>query len=1059
MDLFAQISSAAHDGDFGRNNRPEPSLPCVRAGNYRKGRVTWNGLRLAIETPQGQRRTGKANGEPWSVICQAHYGYIESTHGADGDPLDVFIGPWPESNIAYVVNQAKGDDSGFDEHKILLCFPDADSAITAYRNSYQQPRPTEMGVVTCSIDQLKWWLKYGNHAVPLTANQLPFDGTAAMNDVTWDSTANPVGMTVSALLYAMRRTDASDHLLLDAVTVDDVVEDSDGETVLDAIVVPLNRLERKLGQMQVIMRAAGKDVKPVALQITPPFKQKGTTNVAGIIEMSDGQSVTIYFHNPDATPNRLTPDDEMVSWKWMLNKKDVTIVVAPERGQELNPREVARRVMRMVEANSARFQAANTKRAERMAAINAGKAEIDAMQKELETLNAEIETLQVRVDQKRATPPAVLQRGGENGGLAEIRAVAFDPETRMREVRDAMGRLGWNVSPGSRDMTASIDGSMYGIKTETTDTSVRWLDTGSERVWENDPSLNADQMAAKIDSEFRGVIEAAKAAISRPAWMDVNPTTEEGYRIVQEAGEEALLYHQDQLDHFFSERYVAIRNALRVLGWADDGSRPMMSGPLKKGEYELVPKIQSVGPGRNVVGINYEIKGVPGYFMSDTLAHTPEQMAERINMGLPQAPSKDKDDPVVKAVDGEVVTMPSGDSFDVPPATFTGIKVVDSESDGSPAKVESQDGRFVWNVMAGDYIKDTVVGRSIYQMRYVGDAIGDSAPVPESVAGAVRAFFNAVDGARADAKRNAAISEPNLIKNPKYAGLSDEELKRLEAEYDKTHNEGGEGFNPYRDHLWIEGGNDPVVAEAVRLVREANGGIGKLVTSDYFTFDFEGDDMIFGDELRAKVESALGEKVKEVTLPGLDGQVSIVPESYQADSSSQPGGLRYKITKITDTKYAVGIGVNGDGGTAGAVLVQKNGRLKADYASGTSESRSLVDAAVKDVEAMLHREAEEMTALGFTSRADYEAHQRTLAASKALAAEQLAATARWNESIAYLQSVIDGTTDLSDPAVADKLTALYEAHNGTPTFDEMFAKAADAYQAFMVEAAKKVLGN
>lgn len=404
MDAFSLVSSAAHDGSFGKNGLPEPSLASLRAGNYRKGRVTLHGLRIAIETPQGERRTGKANGEPWSVICQAHYGYIEGTRGADGDELDVYVGPWPESQMAYVVNRAKDDDSGFDEHKLLLGFTDADSAITAYRNSYERGRAGDASVIPCSIDQLKWWIEFGNHAVPLTANQLPYDGTATMNEVLWDSTANPVGVSIPELLYAMRRNDSGDGLLLDSVTVADVLEASDGEAVLDALVLPLNRLERKLGQMQVIMRAAGKEVKPVAMQITPPFKQRGTTNVACIFEMSDGQTVSIFFHNPDATPNRLTPDDEMVSWKWMLNKKDVTIVVARERGQELNPREVARRVMRLVDANSARFKAANARRAERMQAIETAKAGIETKQAQLDELNAEIDRLEPLVEAKRNAP-------------------------------------------------------------------------------------------------------------------------------------------------------------------------------------------------------------------------------------------------------------------------------------------------------------------------------------------------------------------------------------------------------------------------------------------------------------------------------------------------------------------------------------------------------------------------------------------------------------------------------------------------------------------------------
>lgn len=388
MDLFAQVSSAAHEGAFGLNSRSEPSLAQLRAGNYAKGRVRLHGFRIAIETPQGQRRTGKSDGKPWSVICQAHYGYFEQVKGADGDELDVFIGPWPESLMAYVVNRESAPGQ-FDEHKVLLSFPDRASALNAYQNSYEPGKSGMGSVIACTLDQLRWWMKYGDLTRPLTVQQLPYDGNLLMSETLWDSTAQPVGSSPALLMYALRRSDA-DLLLLDSVMVADVLEDSDGELMLDALVVPLNDLSRKVGQIQAVMRVAGKEVKPVALQITPPFKQKGTTQVAAIIEMSDGQTVTIFFHNPDATPNQLTPDDEMVSWKWLLNKRDVTLVVAPEKGQDLNPREVGRRIMRLVDANSGKFQAANLKRSERMANIEQMKASIQDKEAELAQVLKEI---------------------------------------------------------------------------------------------------------------------------------------------------------------------------------------------------------------------------------------------------------------------------------------------------------------------------------------------------------------------------------------------------------------------------------------------------------------------------------------------------------------------------------------------------------------------------------------------------------------------------------------------------------------------------------------------
>jgi len=87
----------------------------------------------------------------------------------------------------------------------------------------------------------------------------------------------------------------------------------------------------------------------------------------------------------------MAPTDEVISWKWLLNKKDITIVVAPERGADLNVREVARRIMRLAEKNSAAFARANAKRAERMQTISDLKAEITQLEGELKSAQNELE--------------------------------------------------------------------------------------------------------------------------------------------------------------------------------------------------------------------------------------------------------------------------------------------------------------------------------------------------------------------------------------------------------------------------------------------------------------------------------------------------------------------------------------------------------------------------------------------------------------------------------------------------------------------------------------------
>lgn len=413
-DKFAEIQSAANAGAFGINGYALPTVEQCRAGNYRKGRVKLYGLDIAIETPQGTRRMGKSDGQPWSVICMAHYGDISGTLGADGDPVDCYVGPVPESTRVFVVNQ-NGKSGAFDEHKVMLAFPDEESARTAYMLSYERGWTGLGSIVSASVDQFTWWLRYGNTALPFSKTALPYNGDDDMNELLWDSAAQPVDTDLATVMYGLRRDD-TERLLLDAVSMADIHEDAESLDILDALVVESQKLETKLSQLQRIMEAAGGAVKPVAMQISQPFRQKGTTNVVALYELSDGQTVAIFFHNPDSTPNKILPQDELVSWKWLLNKKDVTILVAPEKGRDLNPREVARRIMVLAEKNSVKFTKANGARAERMAAIEQAKEAVAGKEGTLAALEAEIADLTVKVEAKRAIQPPAP--GDEQGGAA-----------------------------------------------------------------------------------------------------------------------------------------------------------------------------------------------------------------------------------------------------------------------------------------------------------------------------------------------------------------------------------------------------------------------------------------------------------------------------------------------------------------------------------------------------------------------------------------------------------------------------------------------------------------
>ena len=64
------------------------------------------------------------------------YGYIKGTKGADGQPVDCFIGPLKDAKFAYVIHQTTYDGSSFDEDKVMLGWASAERAKAAYKSAY-----------------------------------------------------------------------------------------------------------------------------------------------------------------------------------------------------------------------------------------------------------------------------------------------------------------------------------------------------------------------------------------------------------------------------------------------------------------------------------------------------------------------------------------------------------------------------------------------------------------------------------------------------------------------------------------------------------------------------------------------------------------------------------------------------------------------------------------------------------------------------------------------------------------------------------------------------------
>jgi len=152
----------------------EPTEAQKAAGNYQHGHVSIGGLPIAIETPAGATRSGTApDGTRWTSTMAADYGRIKRTTGADGDQVDVFLGPQAheaQKLPVWVIDQKRTDGSGmFDEHKAMVGFPTQEAARAAYLASFSDNIGTDrIGAMTAmKWPQFKRWAQSGNTQKPV----------------------------------------------------------------------------------------------------------------------------------------------------------------------------------------------------------------------------------------------------------------------------------------------------------------------------------------------------------------------------------------------------------------------------------------------------------------------------------------------------------------------------------------------------------------------------------------------------------------------------------------------------------------------------------------------------------------------------------------------------------------------------------------------------------------------------------------------------------------------------------------------------------------------------
>ena len=249
----------------------------------------------------------------------------------------------------------------------------------------------------------------------ITAQELNAEAARVTFDaVQWDSMDGLVSHNgkESALFLDLVRADGHKQLLTPLNLARELELLGAEEGTFDALMDTKNRLSLMKDRLfNAMSRNGDAELSVTSVTETKPFKRQGVTNIAFVFDLSDGQKLSIWFHNPDSTPSQLKADDVMISWKWMLNKRDVTAVLSPKQGDNVQLPVLAARIMRVARKNSKKFAAAQARAADLEKELLAAQTLVEVKQGEIDQLDTDIAGLNADIDaamkaSKVVEPPA-----------------------------------------------------------------------------------------------------------------------------------------------------------------------------------------------------------------------------------------------------------------------------------------------------------------------------------------------------------------------------------------------------------------------------------------------------------------------------------------------------------------------------------------------------------------------------------------------------------------------------------------------------------------------------
>lgn len=198
---------------------------------------------------------------------------------------------------------------------------------------------------------------------------------------------------LSQAFYGLIAETRQGKLLLECASFEEIDEEYNPgddrleteEMVLEAVTVrSFSRTSQTMAALQRVLNKAMTD-KGLTVGDAVVGKPKKTGLFASVtvqFPISDGQTLSIIFHSPDNNKMKIMPDDVIIAFRWLLNKRDITVAVSPEGEKDVSLDEVGKRVSQLVEKNSQRFQTQQKALVEGKKALEELKATVGSKQDE-----------------------------------------------------------------------------------------------------------------------------------------------------------------------------------------------------------------------------------------------------------------------------------------------------------------------------------------------------------------------------------------------------------------------------------------------------------------------------------------------------------------------------------------------------------------------------------------------------------------------------------------------------------------------------------------------------